>query len=329
MSTAKTIIDPLPAGCLAVVLIAFAVYEPVKALSTLSGVGVLALVYFLRQKLQSSRSGGSSNDKKKSTDSFKWAEKGEEEVSDKNISIDTKRSSKLKNVWDVSRNSSQPSNTKQLAPKEKPFGSSYYYAHNDPNRTGGYKDGLKMEDYTMNGPRLLSKNGISVDNENSPEESADDKTPPEAPDQAKSEASTSTSVGVPKQPAAIPITKYLWDDPGDIVKGVATIYIESLPTTSRKDTYKDWKEVGGTILDVSAKIQNGGLLVQFSASLENKGNSSSPDTITSYELRIPKLFGEIKSVKTIQKEKRLLIKLTKARHNKNLEAWPHPAAKKS
>mmetsp|Transcript_6383 Transcript_6383/g.9288 ORF Transcript_6383/g.9288 Transcript_6383/m.9288 type:complete len:445 (-) Transcript_6383:62-1396(-) len=44
------------------------------------------------------------------------------------------------------------------------FGSSYYYAHNSSGTGGGYKDGLKMEDYTMNQPRLLSKGGVVVDN---------------------------------------------------------------------------------------------------------------------------------------------------------------------
>ena len=34
----------------------------------------------------------------------------------------------------------------------------------------GYKDGLKMEDYRMNGPRLLSVNGLSVDDDGQNEE---------------------------------------------------------------------------------------------------------------------------------------------------------------
>ncbi len=67
---------------------------------------------------------------------------------------------RLKNVWDAPRN--QTSQQKTTHSNDKPFGSSYYYAHNNPNAKGGYKDGLKMEDYTMNGPRLLAKGGTPV-----------------------------------------------------------------------------------------------------------------------------------------------------------------------
>jgi len=45
---------------------------------------------------------------------------------------------------------------------DRPFGSSYYYAHNNLKATGGYKDGLRTEDYVMNQPRLLSKNGVMI-----------------------------------------------------------------------------------------------------------------------------------------------------------------------
>ena len=55
----------------------------------------------------------------------------------------------LKNIFDVKQNSPQVSSSLISPPhdaeKEKPFKSSYYYAHNDPNRIGGYKDGLKAD----------------------------------------------------------------------------------------------------------------------------------------------------------------------------------------
>jgi hypothetical protein len=312
--------DPLQAGCLAVLLVAFGIYEPVKALSTFSGVAVLALVYFLRQRFSGKKSTTEESDDDED-DSFRWAEKGADKK-DNPPSLGTK----LKNVWDVSRNSaaSASSTTKQAASKEKPFGSSYYYAHNDPNRTGGYKDGLRMEDYRMNGPRLLKKNGVAVADDGQEALNADDDVIDQESTPTVSSTPRGTTTITPAKSSAIPITKYLWDDPGDIVKGIATVHIEVLPTSARKDTYMDWKEVASSVVDVSAEIlnKNAGLLVQFTATLDE---NSPPLT---YELRIPRLYGEIRAVKSIQKEKRLLIKLTKERHKNNLGAWPS-AAKKS
>ena len=73
----------------------------------------------------------------------------------------------FKDVWGERRKrgiTASSSGGKQSA-QDRPFESSYYYAHNNPNAKGGYKDGLRMEDYTMNGPRLLSRGGVPVSEE--------------------------------------------------------------------------------------------------------------------------------------------------------------------
>jgi hypothetical protein len=85
----------------------------------------------------------------------------------------------LKDIWEERRrNGTLSSNSGKTNPGNKPFGSSYYYAHNNPNATGGYKDGLRMEDFTMNQPRLLSKGGVmaSASESNAAETRADNPT---------------------------------------------------------------------------------------------------------------------------------------------------------
>lgn len=97
---------------------------------------------------------------------------------------------------------------------EKPFKSSYYYAHNNPQSKGGYKDGLRMEDYTMNQPRLLSRNGQQIEYTTT-----------------KQEESQQPSIEPPRKLLSKPtrfISRYLWDDQGKS-NGIAYIRIEQLP----------------------------------------------------------------------------------------------------
>jgi hypothetical protein len=47
----------------------------------------------------------------------------------------------------------------KIIPGDKPFGLSYFYAHNNLNATGGYRDRLQMEDHSMNQPRPVRKAG--------------------------------------------------------------------------------------------------------------------------------------------------------------------------
>ena len=55
------------------------------------------------------------------------------------------------------------SNSTNTNKEAKPFESSYYFAHNKHSTGGGYTDGLKASDYVMNGPRLLSKGGVLIE----------------------------------------------------------------------------------------------------------------------------------------------------------------------
>jgi len=234
----------------------------------------------------------------------------------------------LKNVWDAG--ASSKSKALKKGHDGKPFGSKYYYAHNNPNTTGGYKDGLRMEDYTMNGPRLLSKGGEKLDDdvviqhsihdgqqqqeENGPAhmkpstDAAVASSP--AADRRKSRSSNGSNDGT----SAKKITKYLWDDPGDWKKAVGTIRIDTLPPEL------DFADV--TVEDVNATLipTTNGLEVQLRT--KSHGN---------YYLRIQELYGKVDSVTTVVKSKRLLIKLKKnkkavlaLKNQSNLEAWPHP-----
>jgi len=88
----------------------------------------------------------------------------EEEVN-KTTSTQKSDNKVLRNVFSVKQ---QPintggSNSTNTNKEAKPFESSYYFAHNKHSTGGGYTDGLKASDYVMNGPRLLSKGGIRIE----------------------------------------------------------------------------------------------------------------------------------------------------------------------
>lgn len=205
-------------------------------------------------------------------------------------------------------------NHKGGAGEAKPFGSSYYYAHNDSKTTGGYKDGLRMEDYTMNGPRLLSRNGSRVLEDEIPvvgtstildsseQASIITDKPTEPPQQLQAVSKSSRRV--------LLIEKYLWDD----TESIGTIRIDHLPTTTSGEM-QAWKDV--TVTDFRSELtvkKDMGLLVTVST-----------DQDLDYHLHIRKLFAAVVDVKTTVSKgnKRLLIKLSKERR----QYWPHPHAK--
>ena len=233
---------------------------------------------------------------------------------------DSSSSRKVKNIWEAGKSSSSTSNDKKTY-EDKPFGSKYYYAHNNSNATGGYTDGLKMEDYRMNGPRLLSKNGKTVDDDDTnpdDEQSAGDN---EQQEQVPASSTSSSKTKITStDPNVLNITKYLWDDPGDAVKGIATIRIDSLPT-SVAGNFIDWKDIGQP-QSIEAKLVGEGLLVKIDT--DNHGT---------YQLKIPKLYGDANDVSYIVKPKRLMIKITKkkigtvSKNKNNLDAWPQPYRK--
>jgi hypothetical protein len=211
----------------------------------------------------------------------------------------------------------------------KPFGSSYYYAHNSQNSTGGYKDGLRMEDYTMNQPRLLSRSTkkmpvvvhlgddtAAAEHEEKQVKDEPKKKNPAAPQQPNVPSDRGRYMA-PSTTRIIPISKYLWDDPGDET-GVAIIRIDSLPDHSTDTDVGprrsiSWKDI--EVEHVSAELQGQGLVVIVTT-------KASVD----YRLHIAKLYGAVDTV-TVKAKKRLLVRLQKTRgvtHKSNLKAWPHP-----
>ena len=271
-------------------------------------------------------------------------------------------SQKIKDIWKAgnnnnNNNSQQNSNSnsnnnnnninRTTRKDKKGFGSKYYYAHNDSNATGGYKDGLKMEDYRMNGPRLLSRNGLSVqdetatatatidddddddgdskekemtydcDNNNSNDNNAGGKENDDVQDNNNNNNAVVKNV--------TNITKYLWDDPGDS-KGIGTIRIDVLPSStssSSSPSYDDVKDV--KIENVNASLMEGGrgLLVNIDSTSSGGGSSCR------YQLKINKLYEYASDVKVIIKPKRLLIKIykKKTKNYNDLVAWPQPHKK--
>lgn len=202
---------------------------------------------------------------------------------------------------------------------DKPFGSKYYYAHNNTKATGGYKDGLRMEDYTMNGPRLLSRGGASVTKKggvaSETSAAADDFSGSTAADEEKKEplrASSKKKSSDQSKPTLL-ISKYLWDDSGDS-KGIATIRIDQLPCKNTSETIP-WKDV--KVLDATAVLEGEGLAVTIKTESE-----------VDYALRFAKLYGEVEEV-TVKTTKRLIIRLKKKERagKGNLHAWPQPHKK--
>jgi hypothetical protein len=187
-----------------------------------------------------------------------------------------------------------------------------------------------MEDFTMNGPRLLSRSSsntkeTSNQQQQSTNESDNDQQQQEDEDdeQTSRETGAASSSTLNKEPSkrVLVISKYLWDDPGSS-NGEATIRIDQLPknTTEMIPWEEFMKNDKGVTVSAEVCNNNEGLLVLV---------KSTTGTID-YRLQINKLYGPISSVKAIMKSKRLLIKLTKqfTLFNKsNLKAWPHPQKK--
>jgi hypothetical protein len=278
--------DPIPAGCVIVVLIGFLISEPAAALSTFTGVALLGLAFYF----YNSRSSTKLKTDKQTNETSRGG-----------------MAATLKNVWEVGQSKMGGDATKK-SHDDKPFGSKYYYAHNNSGATGGYKDGLKMEDYRMNGPRLLSKGGQEVEDTSATSEGNILPAPTVAPPKTRILA---------QDPSIKNITKYLWDDPGDY-NGIATIRIDSLP--SKNDKFVDWKDV--KVEDITADLPGEGLLVKI---VTDQGK---------FQLKINKLYGDAAAVKTVSKSKRLLVRIYKKKNavlavmdTSNLDAWPQPHRK--
>lgn len=203
------------------------------------------------------------------------------------------------------------SHVKRDAKMEMPFGSSYYYAHNNSKANGGYKDGLRMEDYTMNGPRLLSRGGKPIGDVvgSSVKSSSENRV-------QSANALLDRNKLSPDLKRTLLITRYLWDDPGDF-KGIATIRIDELPC-KESAKFISWNDISASIVIVSAG------LIQNDEGLQVKIETCND---VNYLLRIPKLYGHVAEVEAISKAKRLLVRLKKRKSlwdKENLKAWPRP-----
>lgn len=224
--------------------------------------------------------------------------------------------------------------------KEKPFGSSYYYAHNSTKTTGGYKDGLTMEDFTMNAPRLLSRNGTPAAND----DRSIDSHQPKSDDYGYTNADEAKPIKSEEpRRRVIPVSKYLWDDPGSS-DGIATIRVDTLATFKAHCADSvEWKTIRPFITSIDASLtgvgkDKDGLYVKIQAEISASDGSAilapldeSKQTISvEFVLQIQKLYGYVQKVECISKEKRLLIRLYKQStmfDKSNLKAWPQPQKK--
>ncbi len=237
-----------------------------------------------------------------------WSTGGETKSNSSN-DVDVADSTELKNVFDVPQplpkvgNGEEDKNNE----KEKPFKSSYYYAHNQLKKTGGYTDGLKAQDYRMNGPRLLSKGGNSVvDGANIKGEDVQGKI---STDETRTKPRERTSLN------SIPLNRYLWDDDGN-EQGVAKVHITTLPGKSSTSPSTNWGDVSISKKDVAFKLIGpckNGLIVQIRAASVR------------YHLYVPRMYGEVEDVMLIVKAKKLIIKLTKK--EKRSKPWPQLPSK--
>jgi hypothetical protein len=209
-------------------------------------------------------------------------------------------------------------NTHASSSEEKPFQSSYYYAHNNPSAKGGYKDGLRMEDYTMNQPRLLSRNGSRVSSNEDLEQN-------ETVSSSIESSSTQNNPRVlPKLTPTKYISRYLWDDPGKST-GVASIRIEQLPDKNgTMMEWKDWLEQQTSTSTTTNNPQIDTLLSPDSTSLRVVIHSQNGCL---YELKLDPLYGRVKAVTTKISTKRLIIQLQKSENKQT--AWPHPYQSKT
>lgn len=237
------------------------------------------------------------------------------EHSEKMKSEPTNDNKKLKNVFSVKQKPPVSANGRPStkACSDRPFESSYYFAHNKHSGGGGYKDGLKASDYVMNKPRLLSKGGVQV--VETTVNSAEDESVAEDKSSASSE-DVSEARQTPKMLASTPLTRYLWDDDGE--GNIAKIHIDSLPISSTKTIH--WEDA--SISNVEARLigeNNEGLYVGITFNYQG----SSPRRC---HLHCSRMYGSAEEVKVMVKKRKLLLKIKKKpkqlsnRHSSNNNA---------
>jgi len=180
----------------------------------------------------------------------------------------------------------------------------YYYAHQ--SMTGGYKDGLKTEDYWMNGPRRLD---ADVDSKTVGADASSSGAKTRAPiyvDKIQRPAYSGGDVPMGALPAysGVPITQYSFEDSGAMVK----VYVRSLPG------HENFSDAGFEKGDASVYWDDRESLVLLLK--KERGET--------YSLYIKRLFGLVNDVQVIVKKKYLLVKITKADEKKE---WTSLASK--
>lgn len=297
--------------------------DEIKTIFLLVAIAVLTVVVF--QKMTSSRN--ATTQAVKTTVSLNYykpnSSNGKGPTAANNVNS---QESSMQCVWEERRQKGilppSTSTSRTDTKSNKPFGSSYYYAHMS-NATGGYVDGLRTEDFAMNGPRLLSKSGKLCD-EPAPTEHPSDPFQEQAVGVVDKPPPITESANIP--PTSVPmnaeffakdITRYMWDDPGDS-KGIGTILIEALPGKTSTETIA-WKDVN--VKSATAKLEGEGMKVLVT---DENGQM--------YRLKISHLYDKASEVRTVIKPKRLLVKIHKKRtlsfwDKSNLTPWPHPQKK--
>ena len=243
-------------------------------------------------------------------------------------------------------------NKKSSNSDDKPFSSSYYYAHNQSKAKGGYTDGLSLEDFTMNGPRLLSRGGQPVV---VPPNSTEPQPPqpqqgvreqePRAQEEESAETTTSTQQQQQQQVYEIrTIGRYQWDDPGDS-SGIANLRIDTLPmgssSSSSSSTTRAWKDA--RIESVEATLIPNNHQTDTLSSPGLRVVARSTVDAVEYRLELPRLYGPVSQVACKTTKKRLVVQLHKTLPTRtswwwkpwensstvpNTAAWPHPYATK-
>lgn len=206
----------------------------------------------------------------------------------------------------------------------------------------------------MNEPRLLSRNGVPVEdgdqnrnnnndeNENNVDDDDDDASSSErqvaTPTAAVKDSITSstnhpTALGptMKTKENSTPINRYLWDDDGN-KDGIAKIYIDSIPgeaSTFNSSSVTKWVDAGLTKSDVVAKllgVGKDGLMVQIRRQGDQGSDKRTMNTSgdARYHLHVPKMHGEAREVKVVVRQKRLIIKIYKKKKSK---IWPELTSK--
>mmetsp|Transcript_7783 Transcript_7783/g.16901 ORF Transcript_7783/g.16901 Transcript_7783/m.16901 type:complete len:311 (-) Transcript_7783:53-985(-) len=178
----------------------------------------------------------------------------------------------------------------------KPFESSYYYAHNSIRKTGGYTDGIKTEDYVMNGPRLLSS---TVEGMKTPDTGGNElNTIPVVVAESCNKVERSELDLLRAELRGTALNKYLIDESKD-KDLIATVYISDIPG------YDSWE---------NSDIKKSGISTNFCLT----STKTSCVTIQmhnakgeNFYLLMKKVNGVVRDIKVIVKKKRLVVKLMK------------------